>query len=97
MGLWVWGLGSGVLGFREACKSILSFLKDALEVGRTNPDFHSSVNVVLVPRGPGLVLMMLAGLAGALPEHRIDDVSKLTLSFCGGRNRGVGEEEWRRG
>ena len=59
------------MGSREACKSILSFLKDALEAGRTNP----GVNAVCVPRGPGLVLMLLAGLAGALPEHRIDDVS----------------------
>lgn len=59
------------MGFREACKSILSFLKDALEAGRTHP----GVNAVWGPRGPGLVLMLLAGLAGALPEHRIDDVS----------------------
>lgn len=61
---------------REACRSILTFFQDILDVPTTFTGKHygGAVDAVFLPRGATLTRILLAASAGALPESRLSEV-----------------------
>lgn len=61
---------------REACRSILTFFQDVLDLPTTftGKHYRSAVDAVFLPRGATLTRVLLAALAGALPESRLSEV-----------------------
>eukprot|EP00850_Spirogloea_muscicola_P002208 SM000008S22297 [mRNA] locus=s8:929494:937857:+ [translate_table: standard] len=60
------------LQHREACRSLLNFLRDALELPlkEGSGGFRDSAEAELAIRGGSLARLLLAALTGALPESR---------------------------
>lgn len=65
---------------REACKSILSFLKDVIDLATSEAGsaFRPHLKEALSARGPALFRLLIAACTGALPESRNYDVSSLS-------------------
>ena len=61
---------------REACRSILTFFQDVLDLPTTHTgkQYRSAVDAVFLPRGTTLTRVLLAALVGALPESRLTEV-----------------------
>lgn len=80
-------LDCAIVGFlvehREACKSVLSFLKDTLELPLSSEGagFRPIIESAFIPRGPSLMRPLLAALMGGLPESRVDDIVDLARSL----------------
>ncbi|KAF3340567.1 transportin-3 isoform X1 [Carex littledalei] len=68
---------------REACKSILSFLSDVVDLANSpeGEKYISIINNVILPRGAILTRILIAALTGALPSSRLEDVSYVLLSL----------------
>ncbi|CAI5502615.1 unnamed protein product [Closterium sp. Naga37s-1] len=60
---------------REACKSVLSFLKDVLDFpfSERGRPFRANIEAAVGPRGPTLCRLLLAAATGGLPESRNDE------------------------
>ncbi|CAI5959333.1 unnamed protein product [Closterium sp. NIES-65] len=74
---------------REACKSVLSFLKDVLDFpfSERGRPFRANIEAAVGPRGPTLCRLLLAAATGGLPESRNDEVVDLLVALqvcCGG-------------
>ncbi|XP_024544223.1 transportin MOS14 [Selaginella moellendorffii] len=69
---------------REACRSILTFLKDVIElcISPGGKPFQLYIDNALLPRGPALTRVLIAALAGALPTSRLDEVISVILSLA---------------
>ncbi|KAK8935810.1 hypothetical protein KSP39_PZI012852 [Platanthera zijinensis] len=82
---------------RDACRSILTFLSDVLDLGNSsNGDKYRSItDSVVVPRGSSLTRILIASLTGALPSSRIEEVSYVVLSLT--RSYGARVVEWAKG
>jgi transportin-3 len=61
---------------REACRSILTFFQDVLDLPTSHAgrQYRSAVDAVFLPRGATLTRILLAALVGALPESRLTEV-----------------------
>lgn len=68
---------------REACRSILTFFQDVLDLPTTftGKHYRSAVDAVFLPRGATLTRVLVAALAGALPESRLSEVSFTFLLY----------------
>ena len=65
------------VNFREACKSILSFLKDCIELSASEhlpPSYRPQVKEALMARGQPMARLLIAACTGGLPESRNYDV-----------------------
>ncbi|GJP44351.1 hypothetical protein CLOM_g3730 [Closterium sp. NIES-68] len=74
---------------REACKSVLSFLKDVFDfpLSERGRPFRATIEAAVLPRGPTLCRLLLAAATGGLPESRNDEVVELLVALqvcCGG-------------
>nr|CAB3499380.1 unnamed protein product [Digitaria exilis] len=68
---------------REACKSILSFLSDVIDL-TNSPDgenYREFINTIVLQRGATLTRIMIAAITGALPSGRLEEVSYVLLSL----------------
>lgn len=73
---------------REACKSVLTFLFDTLELPRldTGQPYRPIIEPAMLARGPACLRVLVAAAAGALPESRlgeVEDVLGALLKLCG--------------
>lgn len=61
---------------REASNSILSFLSDIFDLGKSSQgqQFVSVRDSVIVPRGASITRILVAALTGALPNSRLETV-----------------------
>ncbi|KAL3676845.1 hypothetical protein R1sor_026793 [Riccia sorocarpa] len=68
---------------REACRSILTFLEDLLDLPSSDSgkQFRASIDEVVTPAGLTLTRLAIACLVGALPESRMDEVIQLLISM----------------
>lgn len=68
---------------REACRSILTFFQDVLDLPTTftGKHYRSAVDAVFLPRGATLTRVLVAALAGALPESRLSEVQYVLLAL----------------
>ncbi|KAL2608832.1 hypothetical protein R1flu_027405 [Riccia fluitans] len=68
---------------REACRSILTFFHDLLDLPTSHPgkQYRASVDKVVVPAGHTLTRLVIACLVGALPESRMDEVIQVLVSM----------------
>ncbi|GLJ36877.1 hypothetical protein SUGI_0745270 [Cryptomeria japonica] len=69
---------------REACQSILTFFIDIFDIAMppTGNQYRSVIDNVILVRGANLTRILLAGLVGALPEPRVEEVISVLLSFA---------------
>ncbi|XP_024389574.1 transportin MOS14 [Physcomitrium patens] len=69
---------------REACRSILTFFQDILDVPTTFTGKHygGAVDAVFLPRGATLTRILLAASAGALPESRLSEVGHVLMALA---------------
>ncbi|KAJ7520940.1 hypothetical protein O6H91_19G030900 [Diphasiastrum complanatum] len=69
---------------REACRSVLTFLEEVFELTRAagGKPYQTTVDITVLPRGSALTRVLIAALAGALPESRLDEVIHTFLSFA---------------
>jgi transportin-3 len=69
---------------REACRSILTFFQDVLDLPTTftGKHYRSAVDAVFLPRGATLTRVLVAALAGALPESRLSEVQYVLLALA---------------
>ncbi|CAN1753553.1 Transportin MOS14, partial [Linum perenne] len=81
---------------REASNSILTFLSDIFDLGKSSlgEQFLSIRNNVIAPRGPTLTRILIASLTGALPSSRIETVTYTLLSLA--RSFGATVVDWGR-
>ncbi|AQK65073.1 Transportin MOS14 [Zea mays] len=75
---------------REACKSILSFLSDVIDLPNSSGggQYREVINTIILQRGTTLTRIMIAALTGALPSGRLEEVSYVLLSL----SRAFGED-----
>ncbi|KAG6551513.1 hypothetical protein Mapa_006936 [Marchantia paleacea] len=68
---------------REACRSILTFFQDFLDLptSHSGKQFRAAVDAVALPAGPTLTRLVIGCLVGALPESRMDEVIQVLLSM----------------
>ncbi|ONM05796.1 Transportin MOS14 [Zea mays] len=68
---------------REACKSILSFLSDVIDLPNSSDggQYRKVINTIILHRGATLTRIMIAALTGALPSGRLEEVSYVLLSL----------------
>jgi len=69
---------------REACRSILTFFQDVLDLPTTftGKHYRTAVDTVFLPRGATLTRVLLAALVGALPESRLTEVQYVFLGLA---------------
>lgn len=82
---------------RDACRSILTFLSDILDLANSsNGDkYRPIIDSVILPRGTTLTRILIASLTGALPSSRIEEVSYVLLALT--RSYGTKVVEWGKG
>lgn len=68
---------------REACRSILNFLQELLELPLTQSgkQYRGTVDAVILPNGPGMTRVIIGALVGALPESRMEEVIDVLLAL----------------
>lgn len=68
---------------REACKSILSFLSDVIDLPNSSDggQYRKVINTIILHRGATLTRIMIAALTGALPSGRLEEVGCKILYF----------------
>ena len=73
-----------LLCYREACKSILSFLSDVFDLPNSSDgtNYREIINTIILQRGATLTRIMIAALTGALPSGRLEEVCCKIVSFC---------------
>lgn len=81
---------------REACTSILTFLSDVFDLGKSTGDeqYKSIRDNVVIPRGAILTRILIASLTGALPISRLELVTYTLLALM--RAYGITSLEWAR-
>ncbi|KAJ3682345.1 hypothetical protein LUZ60_014918 [Juncus effusus] len=69
---------------RDACKSILSFLSDVVDLSNSSEGekYKNIINNIILPRGAILTRVLIASLTGALPSSRLEEVSYVLLSLA---------------
>ncbi|KAG0561064.1 hypothetical protein KC19_9G034400 [Ceratodon purpureus] len=69
---------------REACRSILTFFQDVLDLpsSLSGKQYRAAVDSVFLPRGATLTRVLLAALVGALPESRLTEVSYVLIGLA---------------
>ncbi|XP_076926427.1 transportin MOS14-like [Bidens hawaiensis] len=79
---------------REASNSILSFLSDIFDLGKSSQghQFISIRDDVIVPRGATITRVLIAAATGALPSSRLETVAYALLALS--RAYGVKALEW---
>ncbi|XP_024969319.1 transportin MOS14 isoform X1 [Cynara cardunculus var. scolymus] len=79
---------------REASNSILSFLSDIFDLGRSSQgqQFISIRDSVIVPRGASITRILVAASTGALPSSRLETVAYALLALS--RAYGANALEW---
>ncbi|PKU82777.1 transportin MOS14 isoform X1 [Dendrobium catenatum] len=82
---------------RDACRSILTFLSDILDLGNSSigQKFRPIIDNVILPRGATLTRILIASLTGALPSSRIEEVSYVLLALTA--SYGTKVVEWGKG
>lgn len=82
---------------RDACKSILTFLSDVLDLANCSAGekYRSIIDSVVFPRGATLTRILIASLTGALPSSRLEEVSYVLLALT--RTYGMKVLEWAKG
>ncbi|ONK70738.1 uncharacterized protein A4U43_C04F1020 [Asparagus officinalis] len=82
---------------RDACKSILTFLSDVLDLANSSAGekYRSIIDGVVLPRGATLTRILIASLTGALPSSRLEEVSYVLLALT--RTYGMKVLEWAKG
>ncbi|KAJ4851378.1 Transportin mos14 [Turnera subulata] len=68
---------------REASNSILNFLADIFDLGKSSIGEHylSIRDSVIIPRGSSITRILVASLAGALPSSRLESVTYTLLAL----------------
>ncbi|CAM6084292.1 unnamed protein product [Calypogeia fissa] len=68
---------------REACRSILNFLREFLElpISQSGKQYRGAIDAVVLPNGPIMTRVIIGALVGALPESRMDDITDVLLAL----------------